>query len=533
MAKQNKNIFPFGWKHAIAVIAFGLCVGAIVGDDSRYLKEQKIAKQKKEILKHNKKSKEKNKTIDHPVHNVLYRVDTLSSASRGLLYHSMGKIIRIFVPNSDKYRMQLMNFVHEQWHLHNYQIRYRTKLLFKPEEYFRLCMHEEISANIAQLLTTRYEYMAATDKKKIIDAYRNGVFGFYFKALQDGKINPFDNSPEARQKEWTLIANGTYKMWLDKFYSYYKSNSYSYFQSYLKQFGFVDDSKKNYNYVRNYMYTIGGVNFAEYMSEDVPVYSENVDLAQKLSEIVSLRKYKKPIFDQVSSQIHLLDSVAIDKRSECFQHILIAEQLKFKLQNFHSEYLENNPQLIQKHYNHIMHDVCHDQSFKKVVSEYDYFTIPQRDKYVSNATYESILQQIYSLDGMDLRTKINGYDDKNVPFKPAEKFQLIAKNDLMKKYMFAIFPTAEVEEVRDAFTLKQNEVSVSSTLNNRSGLHLSEEMALEVPNFWEPILLDRSPEVWEKICKSIRKFEKIPDVEKKCNIEAQKAYHLQTSQKER
>lgn len=533
MAKNSEKTFPFGWKHAIAIIALGMCFGAFAGYDS-YKQEQEIAKQKKEMLTRRKKMKKMAVRIDKPTHKVFYRVDTLNHKTRGLLYHSAGKIIRNFVPNSDMYRMQMMYFVHEQWHLHNHQLQYRTKYKFKPEEYFKLCLHEEISANITQLLMTRYEYLAATDKKKVVDRYKNGVFSFYYEAIQKGEINPFDDSPEARKKEWTLIANGTRKMWLNKFYSHYKSNAYTRFQSYLRHFGLVENSKKNYDYVRNYMYTIGGVNFAEYMSEDLTVNDNKVNLAQKLSEIGSLRKYGKPLFERVDNNMHLLDSVDIAKRRECFQHILIAEQLKFKLQSFRPEYLENNPQVVQKYYDIVTHDAYTDPSFVKVVSEYDYFTMSAQNSDDMKKNYENVLQQIYTMDGRDLRLQIKKYDNHNVPFKQEEKFGFVTREKLLEMYMTNIFSSATVDEVRDALSLKQDTSVVAVPYsNNKSEQHLSEEMTIEVPNFWEAILVSRSKTVWDKICACIQKFDEIPETEKGCDIQAQQAYRMQQKQQER
>ena len=533
MAKFSEKTFPFGWKHAIATIALGMCFGAFAGYDC-YQQEQAIAKQKKEILARKKKLKKKAVPIAKPVHDVVYRVDTLNTQPRGLLYHTAGKIIRNFVPNSNMYRMQMMYFVHEQWHLHNHQIKYRERFPFKPEEYFRLCLHEEISANIAQLLMTRYEYLAATDKKAVVDRYKKGALGFYYDAIQKNEINPFDDSPEARKKEWTLIANGTRKMWMERFYPHYKSNAYTRFQSYLKRFGLVENSKKNYNYVLNYMYTIGGVNFAEYISEDITINDKKINLAQKLSEISSLRKYGKPFFEQVSKNVHLLDSVDIAKRQECFQHILIAEQLKLKLQSFRPEYLEKNPQVVQKYYDIVTHDAYTDPSFVKVVSEYDYFTMSAQNSDDMKKNYENVLQQIYTMDGRDLRTQIKKYDNHNVPFKQEEKFGFVTREKLLEKYMTNIFPSATVDEVRDALSLKQDTSVVAVPYsNNKSEQHLSEEMTLEVPNFWEPILISRSKSVWDKICASIQKFDEISEVEKGCDIQAQQAYRLQQKQQER
>ncbi|MCQ2734672.1 MAG: hypothetical protein MJ212_01820 [Alphaproteobacteria bacterium] len=508
MTKSNQNKFSFGWKHAVAIIAFSMCFGAYSGCKS--YKQEQEEKQKKEILERKKKLEKKVTPIENPLHDVVYKVDTIKCKTRAVMYHTAGKIIRNYVPNADTYRMKMMYFVHEQWHLHNYQLRYATKYLYKPEEYFKLCMHEEISANIAQLLTTRYEYLAAKDKKQVVDRYKKGVFAFYYNAIQKNEINPLDNSPEARKKEWTLIANGTRKMWMDKFYSHYQPSLIKHFQTYLQRFGLVESNGRAYNYVRNYMYTIGGVNFAECMSEDVPVNDNKVNLAQKLSEISSLRQYGKPLFEKVLKDIHLLDSVDIKKRPECFQHILIAEQLKLKLQDFRPEYLEENPQVVQKYYDIVTRDVYTDLSFAKVVSEYNYCTIPISQSVDMDNRYEDVLQKIYTLDGRDLRTQLKKYDEHNVPFQLGTDFIFKTRQDLLQVYMLGIFPNVTIDEVKDAFACKSETKSdVVPYSGNKSAPRTSDEMRVEVPNFWKPILTDNSKEVIDKISECLQKFDEI------------------------
>ena len=60
-------------------------------------------------------------------------------------------------------------------------------------------------------------------------------------------------------------------------------------QRYVGRLGLVENSKKNYRHILNYMYTIGGVNFAQYFDEDIYPKDDKVRLAEQLRTIKSLR----------------------------------------------------------------------------------------------------------------------------------------------------------------------------------------------------------------------------------------------------
>ena len=168
--------------------------------------------------KSNKKAPE-NKVIkvDNPVKSVKYATDTISkTSSNALLYYVKGEIIRNYVDKDNKYKLDLPLFSHEDWHAYVDEINWRFGFKYTPLEYYKLCIHNEITANIAALLTARYQYIAAEDKEKFAKKYKGKFFGIYFDAIAKGEINPESNDANELKKECALIANGIQERWMQK-----------------------------------------------------------------------------------------------------------------------------------------------------------------------------------------------------------------------------------------------------------------------------------------------------------------------------
>ena len=105
--------------------------------------------------------------IKNPYVDVAYLTDTLEKPGTALLVNQHGKITRNYVENNNLYRLDLALFVHEWWHSQNHALFYEYKYM-TPHEYYKICMHNEITANLAALLTVRLEYMVADNKAEVL-----------------------------------------------------------------------------------------------------------------------------------------------------------------------------------------------------------------------------------------------------------------------------------------------------------------------------------------------------------------------------
>lgn len=85
-------------------------------------------------------------------------------------------------------------------------------------QFAKICIHDEISANIAELLEMREKYLQTGDIKAIAPRYK-----FYREALLKQKISPrADRIPAA--DELRLIANGMRDWWCKANQKYYEKN---------------------------------------------------------------------------------------------------------------------------------------------------------------------------------------------------------------------------------------------------------------------------------------------------------------------
>lgn len=538
MIKQKqRHTNSFGWKHAVAVLAFA---GALLGGSFTLQKaytEKQAKKEKIEQARQRAVRDSLQMQVKEPVHDIVYQVDTLDQKSSALLYHVQGQITRNFVENQNMYRMQLSLFVHEKWHHHNYLLGFRTNYSFKPDEYYRLCLHDEITANIAALLTTRYQYMESKDKKDFIHRYKKGIFGYYYDALEKGDINPYDHSPQARDKEWKLIANGTREMWMEKLYPHYQGTAYKMLMNYISQRGFVQDSKKNYNYIRNKMYTVGGVNFWNYMDKDIPINDKRVSLTDEISKVPSLNKGGRSVADHINNQLPLLQNIGLDRRQEAFQHLLIASKLKYLLRTFSQEDIGQHSQLVASYYNRLLFNVYRDNDFKNLVEKHTSFSVNMAKISTTDAEYEKTLSQLYSLQGVDLRTVIPSFSADQVPVKKQNDNELFSNQYLIDEKIYGLYIESAFTSIQeDAFINKENALVGQKSQNTppvapqQQRRRRSEDLVINAPNFWEPILLNNSEQVAKEIRACIAEFDAIPDVEKGCDLKAQKAFRLQQTQ---
>ena len=496
------------------------------------------SKEAPKALEQKKDSVENVVKVENPVSKIKYCTDTLSRRSRVLLYYSSGYITRNFVDDDNMYKMRLYLFSHKDWHAHNDEIRWRVHYKYTPFEYYKLCMHDEISANIAALLTTRYQYMAAPDKKEIIEKYKDGIFGFYFKELAKGKINPESTEPKDLEKEYSLIANGMQKAWMKKCAKGYMPSIYSMMQRYVRRIGPIESSRKNYAFVRGHMYNIGGVDFSQYMKDDIIPSDQRVYIADGLRNVKSMRKGGAKVMDYVNDSYPLLKDLAIDKQIDAFQHLLIAAELKYRLCDKSAEELQKNPQIVDMYYRQTLSRFMKDKTFRDYVDRFPIINEKSNTIIVNDIKeYKDVISNIYSFKGVDLSAAIKDFDVARLPVKGIN-----FKDPYFKNSQFLWMQPIEMQVVSLPSVVSKHSrpiVEQTSVKGNDApepySSHRSDWQYVEAPNYREPILVAPSKENNAKILKAIEEFENIPAVLKECNIEAQKEYYAsleKVSQKE-
>ena len=225
---------------------------------------QKIAEQ------HEPKSPKKELLTRH-TREIDYQVDTLANPRSLATYSTKNNSITLHYDkdNEPGYTIPEENIaitvIHEQKHRDN-----KKEGLYSypvsPDHSYKLDMHDEISANMAELIYLRDKYIRTGDIS-VFDV--SSRFEFYKEAIQKGEIKPGSPYREDFDKDMDLIVNGTTKMWEENFKSRYSTqNSTNAIASDLSG-TYASWHEENYQKSLKIAYTIGGIDFTQYKTGDI------------------------------------------------------------------------------------------------------------------------------------------------------------------------------------------------------------------------------------------------------------------------
>lgn len=205
--------------------------------------------------------------------------------------------------SDEYYRRQMNNFgesddalIHEQKHRDNYnQGLYEYPV--NMEQSYKLCMYDEISANMASLILMRQKYLE-TGNLSVFDE-EDGRFKFYKDAIKNNQIKPGSTNPADFDKEMSLIANGVQQMWQKKYANAYAEahadNGYLYCDKSMNARFY----NQNYEKAKKIALTVGGVDFSKYLKQDVEIpakgkqklYKNAKQMQGKNSFVAEVSKY--------------------------------------------------------------------------------------------------------------------------------------------------------------------------------------------------------------------------------------------------
>ncbi len=284
-----------------------------------------------------------------PMRNIDFQVDTVSveRANNTGAYqtHDTNSITSNFKKGNSEWNEWAQGdnvLIHEQKHRdNNNQGMYEYPV--SPEQAYKLNMYDEISANMASLLLLRQKYLETGDIS-IFDKNEQGRFSFYKEAIERGEINPRSNTKEDFDKEMRLIANGTKDMWMQDFSTDYvkqnSSNAVSYGDMTGKYAQYYD---QNYERGKKIALTIGGVDFTQYLDNDVEIpeagrkkienlpyiTNTNADDLKNLSNQELTKKFNIPAYD---------GSMSLQQYQDYLQHYFMSESLNpAALQNIEND----------------------------------------------------------------------------------------------------------------------------------------------------------------------------------------------------
>lgn len=453
----------------------------------------------------------KRDTVKTPIRSVAYFTDTLYQSTSTLMYYVSDKIYRNYVEGNNSFRMQIPYFAHEDWHKHNCYSGFRYKYEYSPMEYYKLCMHDEITANLVAVLSMRYEYLSSKDKEAVIAKYEKTYASFYFKAIKEGKINPESTNPADNEQEWKFLANETKNMWMKLYSEHYSPTTLKMMYAYIQRNGICPSAPKNYKGVKKYMYQIGGVDFDKYIEADIDCPDIKPQIVDKLSKVLSLKNENKDFVEEVVNNIPFLDSIHPNLRGYAMQHILIASKLKTSIAG------ETDPEtvksIISTQYNKQMFNMSNDVTLKDFISNYSLNELVNNSEIKGKRSYRSLIDEIYTYKGIALNKFISKFSINRVPcvvyFHNTLAQEQAAQINIEDLFIWKD-KTLPIDSLHFKETTPASEVA-------KPRRRLSEELTLAIPNFRDPILTSMTETQREILYQMMQDFENIPAVLKSCN----------------
>ena len=292
-----------------------------------------------------------------PMRNIDFQVDTIPEHSDAAAYMTWedNTITSNYVKGEsedyNQYNQSDYTLLHEQKHRDN-----NNQGMFEypvsPEQAYKLQMYDEISAMTTELVALREEYICTGDIS-VFDK-DNGRFSFYKEAIEKGEINPKSNTKEDFDKDMHLIVNGTKDMWMrdwaptEMYIEECSANGYSCGDKTGKYAQYYD---QNYERGKKIALTIGGVDFTQYLDNDVEIpengrkllrdnligndgYKPAEDVS-KLSNQELAKKYNIPAYD---------GSMSLQQYQNYLQHYFMKESFdKNNLDIIAMKHIVNNP----------------------------------------------------------------------------------------------------------------------------------------------------------------------------------------------
>lgn len=306
-----------------------------------------------------------------PMRNIDFQVDTIPEQTDAAAYMTPenNTITSNYVKGANEdynqFNQSDITLLHEQKHRdNNNQGMYEYPV--SPEQAYKLIMYDEISAMTTELIALRDEYIRTGDIS-VFDK-DDSRFHFYKEAIEKGEINPRSNTKEDFDKDMHLIANGTKNMWMQElaptemYIDECASNAYKYGDKTGKYAQYYD---QNYERGKKIALTIGGVDFTQYLDNDVEIpragrkqfrecliANENYKPAEdvkKLSNQDLAKKYNIPAYD---------GSMSLQQYQDYLQHYFMSESFdKGNINVVAMKQVVNNPEELDNFVSKAVNDV--------------------------------------------------------------------------------------------------------------------------------------------------------------------------------
>lgn len=482
--------------------------------------------------------------VDSPVTTASFRTDTIPKhSSPALFYHSNGQITHNYVEKDARYRIQLTLIAHENWHHHNSLSKYRIKYKFSPMQYAKLCMHDEISATLAAILTADLEYQTSENKDSVMRKYENTYMGFYFKAVKEGKIKTGSLDKADNDAKYRLLVNGAIEMWQDRFLTHYAPSRKAMLIEFISKVGFYKPVRGNYKKILSHMYTFGGVDLSKYIEKDVRSPELKIKIINNMVYCNSINGDNKQaafIAEEVTKNIDKLKEISVSKQRDALEHLFVAAKLKYELSQLDVSHAQSRPEIVAAAYNKVMYTFAKDQSFsvfiencyKDIQKDWHHppALMPEKSSPVlirqafsdKDAAH---IRQFYTYKGQDLSKSVCNFDMNRFP---SDKLCLMNISDsyyeMQPSHLLAhqiAYLADKSETYEDAAVRAQADKKSSKVNNPVKKQRLSGDQYVEIPDFEQPLFVEGSmnEQQWQTLKNMFEAFDNIESVYKGCDAD--------------
>lgn len=279
--------------------------------------------------------------------------------------------------------------IHEQKHKDNALDNLRSGNM-TIEQYYKICMHDEVSANIATLIAMREEYLKTGDIRVFYDT-DFPEFSFYGDAIQDGSIKTNSKNKDEFDEEMSLIANGTLEMWENDIALLYASTHVRLATIYEMNGNNnekADDTIYQQNLKKCYGKNLGGIDFSKYLTDDILV-SEDAMTAIERNKEIAKHKFK--------NNMSLEQWETLNKNRER------AFYIKKAMENISSD---KNANLSEKDKKDIFETAVTNFNLRLIYTVYEDITQNATSKLVNtpqanDKSFNQEMKEIYTINGVD------------------------------------------------------------------------------------------------------------------------------------
>ena len=239
--------------------------------------------------------------------------------------------IREFVADSDKLQqvVDVYNNEYNCTYRHEYQHYLNSKAGIRSWNSYSIkfaeCCLDEVSANIAQCLEQRSNYLKNSNNL----SYITSRFNFYKEAIKKGEIVP--SKEKLSDKEIKFIANSVFDSWMSEKYGIYSKKNHARAKLYLQDAPYeaTKENKATHTELMKQFFTIDGYDFWKHISaREVEIFSKITDLQKKEYVAMCQSKYKK------RTHLNEMEHLKNNEGNEVFQDSLRKNCVYAKILSF-------------------------------------------------------------------------------------------------------------------------------------------------------------------------------------------------------